>query len=87
MNFFAFLVLGLLAGIIARMILGRHHGWFATLIVGALGAMVGGWLGNLIFGVGVNEFWSLSSWVLAVGGAVIVLAIYGAVSGRNKVQR
>ncbi|WP_323960002.1 GlsB/YeaQ/YmgE family stress response membrane protein [Arthrobacter sp. JZ12] len=85
MNFLAFLLLGLIAGAIAKMILpGRQGGgWLMTLVLGVIGALLGGFLGNLLFGVGVNEFFSISSWLLAIGGAIIVLLIYGAIT-RNR---
>ncbi len=85
MGFLAFLLLGLIAGAIAKLILpGKQGGgWFVTLILGVVGAILGGWLGSLIFGVGINEFWSLSSWLLAIGGAIIVLLIYGLIVGRG----
>ncbi|PFG30403.1 GlsB/YeaQ/YmgE family stress response membrane protein [Paramicrobacterium agarici] len=86
MNFIAFLILGLIAGVIAKLILpGRQGGgWIVTLILGVVGALLGGWLGNVIFGVGVDEFWSLSSWLLAIGGAIIVLLIWGLIFGRKR---
>jgi len=89
MSFLAFLLLGLIAGAIAKLILpGKQGGgWFVTLILGVVGAILGGWLGGLLFGVGVDEFWSLSTWALAIGGAIIVLLIYGLIVGRgNKVR-
>ncbi len=85
MGFFAFLLLGLIAGAIAKAILpGRQGGgWFATLILGVIGALIGGWLGSVIFDADINEFWSLQSWLLAIGGSLIVLVIYGALTGRK----
>ncbi len=85
MGFLGFLLLGLIAGAIAKLILpGKQGGgWFITLILGVVGAILGGWLGSAIFGVGVDEFFSLSSWLLAIGGSVIVLLIYGAITGRR----
>ena len=88
MSFLAFLLLGLIAGAIAKAILpGKQSGgWFITLLLGVVGAVLGGWLGGLIFNVGINEFWSLSSWLLAIGGAIIVLLIYGMIAGRSKAR-
>ncbi|GAA2174460.1 hypothetical protein GCM10009784_12860 [Arthrobacter parietis] len=82
MNFLAFLLLGLIAGAIAKLILpGKQAGgWIMTLILGVIGALLGGFLGNLLFNVGVNEFFSISSWLLAIGGAIIVLLVYGAIT-------
>ena len=85
MNFPAFLLLGLIAGVIAKAILpGRQGGgWIATLILGVIGAMVGGFIGNLT-GLGdVDAFFSIGSWLLAIGGALIVLVIWGAITGRK----
>jgi uncharacterized membrane protein YeaQ/YmgE (transglycosylase-associated protein family) len=86
MGILGFLLLGLIAGAIAKLILpGRSSGgWLVTLLLGVVGAMVGGFLGGLLFGEGVDEFFSLSSWALAIGGSLIVLVIYGAVTGRRK---
>ncbi|GAA4194612.1 GlsB/YeaQ/YmgE family stress response membrane protein [Microbacterium oryzae] len=85
MGFIAFLILGLIAGAIAKAILpGRQGGgWIATLVLGVIGALLGGWIGTAIFGVGVDEFWDLGSWLLAIGGAIIVLLIWGLITGRR----
>jgi len=86
MGFLGFLLLGLIAGTIAKAILpGRQGGgWFITLLLGVVGAFLGGWLGGLIFNVNLGEFFSLSTWVLAIVGSLIVLIIYGAIAGRRK---
>ena len=86
MSILAFLLLGLIAGAIAKLILpGKQGGgWFITLLLGVVGALLGGWLGSLIFGVGLEEFWDLSTWLLAIGGAIIVLLIYGLIVNRSK---
>ncbi|WP_394941747.1 GlsB/YeaQ/YmgE family stress response membrane protein [Psychromicrobium sp. YIM B11713] len=86
MGFFSFLILGLIAGAIAKFILpGKQGGgWFATLILGVVGAFLGGWLGGLIFNQPLTEFWSLATWILAIVGSVIVLAVYGMITGRKR---
>lgn len=88
MGFLGFLLLGLIAGAIAKLILpGKQGGgWFITLILGVVGALLGGWLGSAIFGVGVDEFFSLSSWLLAIGGSIIVLLVYGLITGRRSTK-
>ena len=85
MSFIAFIILGLIAGAIAKAILpGRMGGgWLITLILGVIGAFVGGWLGSLLFGVPLGEFFSISTWLLAIGGAIVVLLIYSAVTKRR----
>lgn len=85
MSFFGFIVLGLIAGAIAKLIIpGKQGGgWLLTLILGVIGALLGGWLGGAIFNVDLNSFFSLSTWLLAIGGSIIVLLIYGAIFGRR----
>jgi len=87
MGFFAFLLLGLIAGAIAKAILpGKQGGgWLATLVLGVIGAFLGGWLGSLIFGVDINEFFSISTWILAIVGSIIVILIWSAITGRKRV--
>lgn len=82
MSFLGFLLLGLIAGAIAKAILPGEQGggWFATLIIGVIGAIIGGWLGSLLFNTGVESFFSLGSWALAIGGSIIVLLIWGAIA-------
>ena len=89
MGFIAFLILGLIAGAIAKLILpGRQGGgWFITLLLGVVGALLGGFLGNLLFGVGLEEFWSIQTWLLAIGGAIVVLLIYGLITNRRGTTR
>lgn len=85
MGFFAFLLLGLLAGAIAKAILpGKQAGgWIATLLMGVIGALLGGWLGSILLNAPLEDFFSLRTWLLAIGGSIIVLLIYGAITGRK----
>lgn len=86
MSFLGFLLLGLIAGAIAKFILpGKQGGgWFATLLLGVVGALLGGWLGSLLFNRPLTDFFDLATWGLAIGGSIIVLLIYGAITGRRK---
>lgn len=85
MGFIAFLILGLIAGAIAKAILpGKNGGgWFLTMLLGVIGAFVGGWLGSILFGADLQEFWSLETWLLAIGGSIVVLLIFGLITGRK----
>jgi uncharacterized membrane protein YeaQ/YmgE (transglycosylase-associated protein family) len=85
MSFLAFLILGLLAGAIAKLILPGNQGggWFVTLLLGVVGALLGGWIGSLLFNVGLENFWDLSTWLLAIAGSIIVLLIWGLIT-RNR---
>ncbi|WP_347757049.1 GlsB/YeaQ/YmgE family stress response membrane protein [Agrococcus sp. ProA11] len=79
MGILGWIVLGLVAGAIAKLILpGKQGGgWIMTLILGVVGALLGGFLGSVLFNVGIDEFWSLSTWLLAIGGSIVVLLIWG----------
>ena len=79
-----FLILGIIAGVIAKAILRGRAGWLLRIVLGVLGAMVGGWIAGLIPGVGYANFFSIQSWLIAIGGALVVLLIFGAIAGRRK---
>jgi len=88
MSFLGWIVLGLIAGAIAKAIMpGRDPGGILiTMLLGVVGALLGGFLGSAIFGVGLSEFWSIQTWLVAILGSIIVLAIYRAVAGRRAVR-
>ena len=85
MGFFGFLILGLIAGAIAKAILpGRQgSGIFITLLLGVVGAFLGGWLGSLLFNAPLQEFFSIQTWLLAIVGSIIVLLVYGMITKRS----
>lgn len=59
-------------------------GWLATLLLGIVGAVVGGALGALLVGKPLDDFWNPWTWVLAIGGSLLVLLIWGFISNRGK---
>lgn len=80
MGILTWIIFGLLAGAIAKMIMPGNQGggWLITIILGIIGAFVGGAIGVYVLHWGdVSSFWNPRSWILAVGGALIVLWIYG----------
>ncbi len=86
----AWVVLGLIAGAIAKAIYPGHQGGgiLATMILGILGALVGGWLGGLFFGGGVGTAatvgaLTLPSIIFAVIGAIVLLFIWGLITRRT----
>lgn len=86
MTIFGWILIGLIAGALAKAILpGKQGGgWIATLVLGVVGAMVGGLIGNAVFGGGLQNFFSLQTWLLATGGSIVVLLIWGMVTGKRK---
>ncbi len=76
--------MGVIVGAIAKSIMKQKGGWLSTLLVGIVGAIVGGWIGDILpFGSGRMEFFSLWSWLLAIAGAVLVLWVYGLLTKRR----
>lgn len=86
MGIFAWIILGLIAGAIAKLILpGKQGGgWIVTLLLGVVGALLGGWLGSVLFSAPLEDFWSIQTWLLAIGGAIVVLLIWGLIFGRKR---
>jgi uncharacterized membrane protein YeaQ/YmgE (transglycosylase-associated protein family) len=81
------IVVGLLAGGIARWIVKDDRtGCIYTMVVGVLGAIIGGWLMATIDADGVDEF-SLRSVVVAAIGAVLLLLVLQAIAGRGRPRR
>lgn len=78
-------VLGGLAGWIASKFVGtdKNQGVIGNIIAGILGAVVGGWVFNLLGGTGATGF-NIWTFVVVVVGAIIVLAIWKAITGRKK---
>jgi uncharacterized membrane protein YeaQ/YmgE (transglycosylase-associated protein family) len=87
MGILGWIVLGLLAGAIAKAILPGNDpgGIIITMIIGIVGALLGGFLGQALFGVDtVDEFFDISTWLTAIIGAIILLLLYRMVVGRGR---
>jgi uncharacterized membrane protein YeaQ/YmgE (transglycosylase-associated protein family) len=84
----AFIILGLLAGVIAKAILPGDDpgGIFVTTIIGIVGALLGGFLAGALFDADpLDEFFDISTWLTAIVGSIILLAIYRLVVRRRPV--
>ncbi len=78
MGFIGWIVIGLLAGWIASMVLNRHHGLIVNLIIGLIGACIGGWInGNFIH---FAAYGMVGSFIVAFAGSVILLVILGLIN-------
>lgn len=83
----AWIVIGLLAGIIAKALLpGKDPGGcIVTIAIGIVGALLGGWLGKVLFGVeSIDGFFDLSTWIAAIVGSLILLLVYRLVTGGRR---
>ncbi len=90
MGIIAFIILGLIAGVIAKAILpGRQPGGIiVTTLIGIAGALIGGFLAGAIFDADpLDEFWDISTWLTAIVGAIILLLIYGFFADRSASRR
>lgn len=89
MGIVSFLVFGLVAGAVARLVTpGRQAiGCLATLAVGIVGALLGGLIGDVVLGHRVRFGWHLGPFLLAVIGAVVLLLALEAIQGRRRFRR
>src|SRR3954462_2790314 len=86
MGIIAFIILCLLAGIIAKAILPGNDpgGLIITTIIGIVGALLGGFLAAALFDAHpLDDFFDISTWVTAIIGSIILLAIYRAIANRG----
>ena len=83
MGIFSWIVFGLLAGAVAKLLVpGRDPGGFIiTIVIGVVGAVVGGFIASLL-GFGSISGFDLYSFLIAVGGAVLLLVGYRFVKRR-----
>jgi uncharacterized membrane protein YeaQ/YmgE (transglycosylase-associated protein family) len=82
MGWLTWIVIGLIAGVIAKMVMGDDLGWIVTIILGIVGALVGGWVFSQ-FGGPVVTGLNLMSIVVATVGAIIVLFAYSLITRRR----
>lgn len=82
MGIIGWILLGLVAGAIAKAIHkgAEPGGIFGTLTVGVLGALLGGAIASVI-GIGsISSFFSLGTWIIAIGGALLLLTLFNALA-------
>lgn len=85
MGIIAWILFGLIAGAIAKAIHpGKDPGgWLITILIGIIGAFLGGAIGVYLLHWGDVDGFNFRSFVLAVGGAIVLLWIYSAARGRS----
>ena len=88
MSIIGWILLGLLAGVIAKRIMpgSESIGVILTTLLGIVGALLGGFLA-MALGLGdpIDEFFDISTWVAAIVGALIIIFAWNLVSGRRTV--
>jgi uncharacterized membrane protein YeaQ/YmgE (transglycosylase-associated protein family) len=79
MGIIAWIVLGLIAGLVAKSLPGgrARHGIIVTILIGIAGALLGGWAASKLFHIQTTGgFFDLSTWIIAILGSVALLLIY-----------
>lgn len=89
MGILGYIIVGLICGALAKALLKDRAvgGILASLIIGVVGAVVGGWIGSLLFNITLGSFFDLRTWLLALMGSIIVLFVYTAITGRRSGTR
>ena len=89
MGVVSWILFGLVAGAIARLVVpGRHAiGCLGTIAVGIVGALVGGLIGQVVLGHKVRFRWDLGPFLLAIAGSVVLLLALQALGGRRAGRR
>jgi len=80
-------IFGLIAGAIAKLLMpGKDPGGiFVTMLLGIAGAEVGGLIGRALWGSSGVTGWGLGSWLLAIGGSLLLLFLYRLITSRRGV--
>lgn len=84
MMFISWIVLGLIAGLIARAVVGGGGGWLITILLGVLGAVVGGWISSFLFNIPLQGFWNPITWIIAILGGLLVTFLYNKLTGKQR---
>ena len=86
MGIIAWIILGLVAGLIAKVILKGPDpgGLIVTTLLGVAGALLGGFLARALDLGDIRDFWDLETWLIAIGGSLLVLLVWRAVAGSGK---
>ena len=90
MGIIAWIILGLVAGVVARTLVpGRDpQGLIITFVLGIAGALLGGFVATEVFHVaGIQGFFNLSTWICAIIGAAVLLLGYNMITGRRSGRR
>ena len=81
LGFLGWIIVGIVAGWLAEKVMGRNHGLVTNLVVGIVGALIGGFIAQDLLGQPVGGF-NLMTLLVAFGGAVLLLFLLGLVKRR-----
>lgn len=75
MGLIIWIIMGMIVGAVAGFLMKTSYPWYIDLLLGVVGSAVGGWLSSILLGVDLTGGFNLTSFVTAVIGAVIVVAV------------
>jgi uncharacterized membrane protein YeaQ/YmgE (transglycosylase-associated protein family) len=84
MGLIATIVVGLIAGLLASWLMKANTSWLVDIVLGIVGGVVGGWITSLILGVNLMSGFNLTSIIVALVGAIVVIAIYRLITRNRK---
>jgi uncharacterized membrane protein YeaQ/YmgE (transglycosylase-associated protein family) len=87
MGIIGWILLGLIAGSIARAVIpGQTEpgGCIGTTAVGVLGALIGGFIATALDIGRIEDFFDLGTWLIAIGGSILLLLVINAIAGSGR---
>jgi uncharacterized membrane protein YeaQ/YmgE (transglycosylase-associated protein family) len=86
MGIIGFIILGLIAGAIAKAILPGDDpgGIFVTMLIGVAGALIGGVIASALNIGDLGDFFDIGTWLIAIAGSLLLLVVYRMVAGRGR---
>ena len=83
MGIIGWILLGLFAGAIAKLVLPGDDpgGIIVTTLIGIAGALVGGFIASALDIGDIDEFFDIGTWLIAIGGALLLLVLYRVFTG------
>ena len=86
MGIIGFIILGLIAGAIAKAILPGDDpgGIFVTMLIGVAGALIGGVIASALNIGDLGDFFDIGTWLIAIAGSLLLLVVYRMVAGRSR---
>lgn len=83
MGFLLWILMGLIVGTVAGFVMKSSYPWYIDILLGIVGSAVGGWLTSIFLGVDLTGGFNLTTFVVALIGAIIVIGIVRLFTGRR----
>jgi uncharacterized membrane protein YeaQ/YmgE (transglycosylase-associated protein family) len=84
MGLFTSIIVGLLAGMAASWLMKTNHKWYMDILIGIAGSILAGWITSLVLGTNLVTGFNLTTLLVSIGGAALVLLIYNWFTNRRK---